>query len=188
MNHKGTVTIELEDLLLRPFKPSDAEPMFRNWASDEEVTKFLTWPTHSDVNITKQVVNSWYVQYDNPKNYQWAIELREISEPIGSISAVNVDDRTKDVTIGYCIGRKWWNQGITSKVLQAVIAFFFDEVSTNNVNACHDPRNPNSGKVMKKCGMTYEGTLRARGVNNQGICDESWYSILKEDYDQKKLI
>lgn len=55
----------------------------------------------------------------------------------------------------------------------------------NCVNACHDPRNPNSGRVMKKCGMTYEGTWRAGGVNNQGVCDESWYSILREEYEGK---
>lgn len=42
----------------------------------------------------------------------------------------------------------------------------------NNVNACHDSGNPNSGKVMKKCGMSYEVAWRAGGVNNQGICDE----------------
>ena len=56
----------------------------------------------------------------------------------------------------------------------------------NCVNACHDPRNPNSGRVMRKCGMTYEGTWRAGGVNNQGVCDESWYSVLREEYDRRK--
>lgn len=55
--------------------------------------------------------------------------------------------------IGYCIGRKWWKQGITSEALKAVIDFLFDEVKTNRIEARHDPRNPNSGLVMKKCGM-----------------------------------
>lgn len=46
----------------------------------------------------------------------------------------------------------------------------------------HDPRNPNSGKVMLKCGLTFEGTLRNADINNQGICDASMYALLKEDY------
>ena len=38
MNHLGTKIIETERLILRPFTEEDAEAMFRNWASDSEVT------------------------------------------------------------------------------------------------------------------------------------------------------
>lgn len=144
--------------------------MFGNWASDGEVTKFLTWPTHESVEVTGHVVGLWYGQREDPRSYQWAIEPKDLHEPIGSISATKVDDRTGTATVGYCIGRRWWGQGITAEALEAVIAFFFEEVGMNCVTACHDPRNPNSGKVMRKCGMTREGTWRAGGVNNQGIC------------------
>ena len=50
--HKGTKTIETDRLILRQFTMEDAEPMFRNWASDDEVTRHLTWPTHESVEIT----------------------------------------------------------------------------------------------------------------------------------------
>ena len=184
MIHKGTKTIETERLILRPFRESDVEPMFRNWASDPEVTKFLTWPVHESVTVSKHVVEAWMNDYKDSRNYQWAIELKEIHEPIGSISAVKMDDSTESATVGYCIGRDWWGLGITAEALKEVITYFFREVGMNCVNACHDPRNPNSGKVMKKCGMTYEGTWRAGGVNNQGVCDESWYSILRKEYEE----
>lgn len=52
----------------------------------------------------------------------------------------------------------------------------------NRVESRHDPHNPNSGRVMKKCGMKYEGTMRQADINNQGICDFSEYGILAEDY------
>lgn len=185
MYHKGTKIIETERLILRPFKTDDAESMFRNWASDPEVTKFLTWPAHESVEVSRHVAKTWQDGYDDFRNYQWAIELKEIHEPIGSISAVKTDDSTGSATVGYCIGRNWWGQGITAEALREVIAFFFQEVGMNCVNACHDPRNPNSGKVMRKCGMTYEGTWRAGGVNNQGVCDEAWYSILKKEYEER---
>ena len=44
MNKTGTRTLETHRLILRPFTEEDAEDMYRNWASDPEVTKFLTWP------------------------------------------------------------------------------------------------------------------------------------------------
>lgn len=185
MEHRGTKVIETERLTLRPFRKEDAEDMYRNWASDPEVTKFLTWPAHGDVSVSGRVLEDWISGYKELSRYHWAIELKEIHEPIGSISATETNDKTESATVGYCIGRRFWGQGITAEALGAVIAFFFDQVGMNCVNACHDPRNPNSGKVMRKCGMTLEGTWRARGVNNQGRCDETWYSILKEEYPRR---
>ena len=61
-----------------------------------------------------------------------------------------------------------------------VIRFLMDEVGFERIEACFDPRNPHSGAVMRKCGMTYEGTFRQADRNNQGICDVRWYAILKE--------
>lgn len=182
MNHIGTQRIETERLRLRPFAMEDVEPMFRNWASDSKVTRFLTWPAHENMEVSGRVIQSWMERADDPGWYQWAIELKNLDEPVGSIAAVKLDEETETVTIGYCIGRSWWGMGITAEALRAVIAFFFNQVGANRVNAYHDPRNPNSGKVMMKCGMTYEGTLRAAGINNQGLCDESWYSILRSEY------
>ena len=46
MNKTGTQRIETHRLILRPFTMEDAEDMFSNWASDPEVTRFLTWPAH----------------------------------------------------------------------------------------------------------------------------------------------
>jgi len=66
------------------------------------------------------------------------------------------------------------------------MAYLFEEVGANRICAVHDPNNPHSGGVMRKCGMTYEGTTRRSGWNNQGICDESIYAILKEEYEVRK--
>ena len=186
MNHKGTKRIETKRLILRPFRMEDADPMYRNWASDPEVTRYLTWNTHTSVEISKQILADWIESYSDPANYQWAIELKEINEPIGSIAAVEMNENTEAATIGYGIGRKLWGQGIMAEALHAVISFFFEEVGVRCVNACHDPRNPNSGKVMQKCGMKKEGTRRQAGFNNQGICDEVWYSVLLQEYLEKK--
>ena len=185
MEHKGTVRLETKRLILRRFTPDDTAPMFRNWASDEEVTRFLTWPTHKSPETTARIVSEWCGEYAAMNYYRWAIEWKEIREPIGSIAANRIDERTESVTIGYCIGRRWWGQGITTEALREVIRFFFEEAGMNCVNACHDPRNPNSGRVMRKCGMTLEGTWRAGGVNNQGVCDETWYSILRSEYGKE---
>ncbi len=186
MNHYGTERIETNRLTLRRFTEEDAQAMYKNWASDPEVTRFLTWPTHSSSDITKAILREWEKSYEDSRTYQWAIVLNEINEPIGSISAVALNDDISMVEVGYCIGKNWWNQGITSEALLAVVDFFFEKVNANRIQAKHDPNNPNSGKVMKKCQMKYEGTLRRSDRSNQGIVDYCIYSILKSEWPDSR--
>ena len=87
----------------------------------------------------------------------------------------------EDAAAMYCIGKPWWHNGITSEALKVVMDFLFDVVDVNRIECRHDPRNPNSGKVMKKCGMKFEGTLRSSDRNNQGLCDACYYALLKSE-------
>ena len=176
---KGTQTIHTERLVLRRFRMEDAQAMFDNWASDEEVTKYLTWPPHETVDTTQMVLSDWVASYEKPDFYLWAIEFE--GQPIGSISVVELNADVEKAHIGYCIGKNWWRRGIMSEALKAVMDHLFDEVGMNRVEACFDTRNPNSGRVMAKCGMKFEGTFRQAGRNNQGICDESFYALLHSE-------
>lgn len=182
MKHCGTQTLETKRLILRRFTVRDADAMYTNWASDPEVTRYLTWPVHAGVETSRAVLADWTAAYAQESCYQWAIVLKDrADEPVGSIGAVDVSDDIAAVQIGYCLGRRWWHQGIMSEALGAVMDFFFDAVGCNRVAGRHDPRNPHSGMVMQKCGMKYEGTQRSADRNNQGICDTSWYALLKDE-------
>ena len=182
MNHCGTKTIETDRLLLRKLSVNDAEAMFRNWASDPEVTKFLTWPPHKSAEVTKLLLEDWSKEYEKDNYYQWGIELKAIGEVIGTISVVGLKEEIDMVHIGYCIGQVWWHQGIMTEALSAIIDFFFKEVGCNRIESRHDANNPHSGEVMKKSGMKLEGMKRSADINNQGICDVVEYAILKCDY------
>lgn len=124
MKHCGTKRLETNRLILRRYANEDAAAMYKNWASDKEVTKFLMWPAHPNQEVSQSVIEDWVNQYSHENYYHWAIVLKENGD---------------------------------------------------------DPRNPNSGKVMKKCGMKYEGTLRSADWNNQGICDACYYALLKSE-------
>ena len=183
LNHKGTKTIETDRLILRQFTMDDAPAMYRNWASDDAVTKHLTWPTHASVEVSKMVLSDWTASYAKDDYYQWAIVLKENGpEPIGSISAVHIHEKIDGAVMGYCMGRSHWGKGIMTEALTALIDFFFTEVGVNRIEADHDPNNPASGRVMEKSGMIYEGTLRQAGRSNQGIIDVSRWAILRQDW------
>ncbi|MBD5157675.1 MAG: GNAT family N-acetyltransferase [Butyrivibrio sp.] len=182
MQHKGTVKLETQRLILRRFVTDDAPKMYENWASDPDVTEFMTWPPHESAELTRALLEDWIKQYSDASYYNWVIELKEIGEPIGSISAVKLDENISAAEIGYCMSKKYWGREIMPEALKAVIAFLFDEVGLNRIAATHDVNNPKSGRVMEKAGMKTEGILRAGGRNNQGICDSVVHAILKSDY------
>ena len=187
LQHKGTITLESKRLILRPFSSSDIAMSFQNWTNDEKVTTFLRWKPHGTISVTETVINGWIQQYKDPSFYQWAIVLKDSDEVIGTISVVSQDEKAEKIHVGYCIGSKWWHQGYTSEALERLMVFFFEEVKANRIESQHDPNNMNSGLVMKKCGFSYEGTLRKADWNNKGIVDACMYSILAEDYIDKKM-
>ena len=81
MVNRGTKRLETDRLILRQFRPEDAESMLRNWASDCEVTRFLTWPPHTDIGVTRQLLSDWIGQYEEPSFYNWGLELKETRIP-----------------------------------------------------------------------------------------------------------
>lgn len=183
MNHMGTIEIETKRLLLRQFKEEDVDAAFHNWMNDDKVTEYLRWPTHKSIEISENILKEWVSLYKNKDFYQWAIILKEYgNDPIGTISVVDINEKLNIVHIGYCIGSKWWNKGITSEAFSGIIPYLFDEVKVNRIESQHDPNNPNSGKVMLRCGLKYEGTLRQADFSNRGIVDASMYSLLASEY------
>lgn len=182
MNFIGTEKLETKRLILRKLSPDDAENIFKNWASDDEVTKYLIWESHKNLEITKEYLKNAVEEYENPKNFNWCIELKSIGEPIGTISCKNLDENVKKIEVGYCIGRRWWGNGIAAEALRKVIDFLIFKVGVNRVEAYHDVRNFASGRVMQKAGMKIEGLLREAYRFKSGVNDVYVYSALKKDF------
>ena len=181
LTHKGTVELETERLILRRFRIEDYKDVFENWANDDEVTKYLTWPTHTDTSTTKLVLNDWISKYENSNFYNWAIEFKEEKAVIGNISVVDLYEEADYATLGYCMGHRWWGKEIMPEAARAVMKYLFTECNFNRLDAEHDVNNPKSGRVMQKIGMTFEGIKRGGGRNNQGIADMAVYAILRKE-------
>lgn len=186
MNQLGTKKLETKRLILRKIEQSDCNQMFSNWANSEAVTKYLCWPYHQSIETTEGFITYLTSNYSKSDFYQWGIKIKDENELVGMISVSQMNEEIATVEIGYCIGQAYWHKGFVSEAFKRIIAFFFDEVNVQVVRARHDKNNPHSGDVMKKCGLTYEGTLRKYDQNNQGIVDCVFYSILREEYNQAK--
>lgn len=155
MEHKGTITLETDRLILRRFRVEDSEVVFRNWTNDPEVAKFVRWNAHESVQDTIDWLTIEENSYDQKNYYTWAIVLKETNEPIGSMSALFREDEDERYEIGYGIGRKYWNQGITTEALKCVMKFLTEDVGIKKFICRHAKLNPASGAVMQKVGFKY---------------------------------
>ncbi len=183
MNHLGTKEIETKRLILRKFKVEDSENMFNNWASDDEVAKYLTWKAHENIELTKSVINTWVKEYDNAESYQWAIKYKEDNQVIGSVGVIDCSDRDKRCEIGYCISKKYWNKSIMTEALKEIIRFLLIDVGFERVQATVNESNTASEKVLEKVEMKYEGNLRHYAPDNNGTFHNyKMYSIIKKDF------
>ena len=166
LTHKGTQTIRTPRLTLRQFTPDDAPQMFENWARDPRVTKYLTWQPHADAAATRSLLEDWCARYEQADHYNWAIEFE--GRVIGNVSAVRHSDRNRNAELGYCMGAVWWNRGLMTEAVEAVIRYFFDEVGFHRVVIRHAVKNPGSGRVAQKCGLTREGVERESFLSADG--------------------
>lgn len=173
----GTVRLETDRLILREFTRADGPDMYNNWASDDEVTKFLVWPTHANLAVSREVIENWLAGYEHADQYIWCLELKGGFQAIGSIGVVERHLETETLEIGYCLSRKYWGQGLMSEALTVVVGFLFNQVKALRLEARIDERNWRSRSLLEKCGFDFDRVWVNGGLNNLGPYDAQIYRL-----------
>jgi len=185
LTHTGTKEIETGRLLLRRFMLGDANEIFREWASYENVMKYLPNPKHGSVGETKTFLMDILSRYEKSDTYCWGIQLKDEGILIGLIGAEIVNERAKVADVGYCLGERFWGRGYASEALCAVRDYMIYDVKINRFEAVHSVNNPASGKVLQKAGMIREGFSRHKYITGTGeYQDADIYGLVKEDYEE----
>lgn len=175
-----TKLIETERLILRKLKLSDAEDMFKNYCSNDNVTKTLSWGTHASLDDTKAYLEKVALpRYTQEDAYMWAIVLKETNEVVGCIDINHYDLNKKAACFGWVLSERYWGRGLMPEAAIAVRDYLFDEGFVR-LWAYHYVGNDKSGRVMQKIGMVHEGTLHKYAFNNKGeFIDVEIYAITK---------
>ncbi|MGI5894734.1 MAG: GNAT family N-acetyltransferase [Candidatus Merdivicinus sp.] len=154
MKHCGTIPLETEHLLLRRFTVEDIEPMYKNWASNPIVTRYLIWAAHHSEEETRAVIEGWIRQYRHKNFYEWAVVEKATGSLIGSIGLVDTPESRTCSEAGYCFGEPWWNHGYATEALRVVLDLAVNHIGYKRIIAKHAIENPASGRVMQKAGMS----------------------------------
>ena len=175
-------TFETERLKIRLFNENDVDDLYE-YCSDDEVTKYLSFPTYTKKQDAIDRINYCIERYEKlDAPILWAIEYKEEQKLIGGIDFVKWDEANNKAEIGYLLSRKYWNKGIMTEALAVILKFGFEKMGLNRIQIICDERNIGSSRVMEKNGLKYEGTLRQERFEKGEYVNMKYYSILKEEY------
>jgi RimJ/RimL family protein N-acetyltransferase len=171
--------LETSRLLLRIPLLNDANAIFQKYAQDQEVTKFLVWKPHANMNVTKAFVHGCIKCWQDNSAFPWVVVRKNDHELVGMIE-LRIDKFRAD--LGYVIAREYWGNGFATEITKSVIDWAITQESIFRVWATCDVENIASARVLEKAGMKREGILR-RFIIHPNISDEPrdsyCYSVVK---------
>lgn len=182
----GPQRIETERLVLRTYVEADATAIFKNWASDPAVQIPLDEPVYETIEAVQSLVREYIHSFETTGKYRWALISKKTGECIGLISYFLVDRNNDFAEIEYGIGQEYWGQGLTTEAVKAVIEFGFEKMKLHKIQITCKEYNKASQRIIEKCGLTYEGTLRDY-FNEQGnYVGRMYYSVLVDEYRKER--
>jgi RimJ/RimL family protein N-acetyltransferase len=144
-------------LLLRPPVSQDAEAIFQGYAQDAEVTRYLTWLPHRDIETTRNFVQWAIAAWQGEHRFPWVVTVKDTQHVIGMVECRPHDFH---VSLGYALARPYWRQGLMSEAVQAIVDWGLAQPPIYRVWAICDKENIASARLLEKVGMQCEGLLR----------------------------
>lgn len=181
----GLPTLRTPRLTLRAARMSDAPDMY-DYSRDPEVARHVLWEAHASIRQTRGYIRYLLRQYRAGQPGTFVIELTAEKRVIGTIGLMWMQAENRSAEIGYSLGRAYWNRGLMTEALNALLAFCFDTLRLNRVEAQYEVDNPASGAVMRHVGMRREGLLRQRMYNKGRYVDVELYAILRADFEAQR--
>ena len=170
--------IETERLILRPIEIGDAKDVFE-YSKEENVGPNAGWKPHESMEETMELMKIIFMEQEGV----FGIALKEDNKIIGSIGLIQDPKRENSRTrmLGYAISQKYWGQGIMTEAAKKMIEYGFETMGLDLISAYCYPHNQRSKGVIKKCGFTYEGTLKlCEELYDGNIYGNECYAICKK--------
>jgi RimJ/RimL family protein N-acetyltransferase len=148
--------METSRIFLRPWRDSDAAALYK-YASDPEVGPRAGWPPHQSEAESLEIIRTVF-----NNDTTWAIVLKETGEAIGAMGygsscECKLPARPHEPTVGYWVGKPYWNKGICTEALALLIEHIRSTTDIKSLISGHFIDNPASGRVMEKCGFVATG-------------------------------
>lgn len=147
--------IETNRLRLRPFKESDLDDFYQ-YAKVAGTGERAGWKHHESKEESKEILDTFI---KNDKTF--ALIYKATNKLIGSIGVEKYDREDEEIDFANLYGRElgavlskdYWNMGLMTEALKAVIDYLFEEMDLDFLTAGYFDNNIPSKKMQEKCGF-----------------------------------
>ena len=175
-----------KSLILKKMTLKDAEDLFE-YASDPEVTKYVTWAPHKSIDDSIDFLKSVLRRYENNEVSEWGIVYKENNKFIGTCGYVLWVPVHSLAEIAIALSGEYWGKGLMTEAVKEVIKYGFEKMNLNRIYAKCFVENIGSQKVLEKVGMKFEGILREQMFIKSKFSDMKIYSILSKEYHEQSF-
>jgi len=165
--------VRTERLLLRQWRPEDAEPLSEIYVQPEYLEFFMI---EYDLEGTRAQIERWQRMWDEEGLSQWAVEELASGRLIGRIGLLRHDDWPLEeapvVEVGWTLHRDWWGRGLATEGGRASVEAWRERLpDEQRLHSFTVPANLRSRAVMERVGLTHRGETFWRGHYHV------WYAI-----------
>ncbi|WP_261134448.1 GNAT family N-acetyltransferase [Bacillus sp. Marseille-Q3570] len=178
--------IETKRLKLVPISIEHRDQLFTVY-SDKETTHYVPRETHLTLSETETLINRLLDQMVENKAIVYSIINKDNQYIIGTSGLYILNLEHRRASVGAVIRSNYWSKGYVTEALEKLIDIGFNEFDLIRIEGMCMHTNKASEKVMKKLGMTYEGTLRSDVFVKGNSYDSKVYSILKNEFAKKNV-
>ena len=177
--------LETARLLLRPFALSDASDVQRLAGNRAIADTTLNVPHPYEDGMAEEWISTHQPGFEAGEQAVFAATLKAGGDLIGAVGLTIVSEFDR-AEMGYWIGVPYWGHGYCTEAARRILEFGFCDLELNKIHASHLDRNPASGRVMQKIGMSHEGIARQHVKKSDKYEDLVLYGLLRDEWVRRQ--
>ena len=145
----GTAELWTDSLILRRYRPEDAEQLYQRFGTDPEMARYSGWNPYATLKMAQETVHRFIESYSNIHAYSWVMDVEDVV--VGTIRAY--DYAHDQIEVGFSVDRGWQGRGFATEALRKVLAYLTENEGIPCVTAWCAAENIGSRRVLEKAGM-----------------------------------
>ena len=145
----GSAELWTERMVLRRYRPDDAESLYRYFGSDPAMVKYSGWNPYATLEMAEETVQRFIRSYEDEHTYSWVMDFEDVL--IGTIGAY--DYIPEQIEVGFSVQPDWQGRGYATEALQKVLEYLTKNEGIPCVTAWCAAENEGSRRVLEKAGM-----------------------------------
>ena len=150
----GTAELWTEHLILRRYRPEDAEVLYQRFGTDPEMAKYSGWNPYATPEMARETVRGFIKSYADTHSYSWVMDVEDVV--VGTIGAYDFGQNR--IEVGFSVDRGWQGRGFATEALKKVLTYLTENEGIPCVTAWCAAENTGSRRVLEKAGMKWVRT------------------------------